>query len=549
MGTNVGRSFRHQQYPIRTKGNSRCPSHKDNDVVLLCQDCGILICITCSITEHKAHIDSFRELTHIKQDQKATLQQFVNQTENERIPKLNQEILSTQQKLSTSLPIYTNIYENIEKQRVQCQMELERVAESYKATCKQMEMATSHLLQTHTRNLEERLNKLKELSSEYKHTLQKGSVVMMYDSVMEIREMDFNSPLSPHVDITEFTPEKDRQTHLKAAMGNMKFSAEFIRALEGIEIQPNIDRNSGSQYPMSVPFKILDNPISVSQFTYKYGITSICPKSAQHAWVCNIHTNTAKLIRPKKSIFTNKFELVEEINHKNDLTDISVDPTTGMLWFCCMEEKAVYHVPSLSTPIKSFVTEDGPASICMTRDGHVVVGTWGTEGYKVVVYTTDGHVLYTAMVERSGTGVTQSITQCGVTGNIAVVSSKLISGDGSHPEDYRRHIIIFSPILQPLVLYRGEGILAQGKGKQVRDTPLTFDPYTLIYDSKGNIVIADINRNTIELINGKGTYIKTLHTNKGGQGPIGIQKDDVLWLYVLFGSGKWGLKLIKYYSH
>ncbi|XP_060068624.1 uncharacterized protein LOC132548760 isoform X2 [Ylistrum balloti] len=545
MASKYGRSILRQQYPIRTKGNSRCPSHSDNDVILQCQDCNILICVTCSITSHKTHIDSFRELSKIHNEQKSNLQAFVNQTDNEEIPKLKEEIMSSQRKLSTFEQKYKTISESIFKQRDRCKLEIDKITEEYIAICENMEKATSYLLQTHVSNLEEKLEALEKISSECKQTLQTGTAVHVYDSVSEVHEMDLDFPPTPNIDMAEFTLNKDLQSLLKQAMGDMKISPNLVKSgsrnsAQGLVTGPKFSnigvsgRSSGT-----VLYRFLESSTVITQLLYQHGITSICPTPDGRAWLCNMHTNTVKLISNKSRPLTKKAKVLQEIQHKSDLTDISLDPTTGRLWFCCGDERTIYEVSS-SKPVSKYTIEEFPASLCTTKEGQVVVGTWGTQGYNVLMYTADGRVLHTTTVESSGTGVVQSITQCPVTGNIAVVSSKLFRGDGSDPDNFRRHVIVYNSTLQPLVHYRGEGIQAV--------TPDKFDPFTVTYDSKGNIVVGDITRNTIELISGLGEYIKTLHTNKRDQGPVGIQNNDVLWSHLMFDSGKWGLKLLKYYN-
>ncbi|XP_021341843.1 uncharacterized protein LOC110442522 [Mizuhopecten yessoensis] len=558
------------QIPVRIKGHTKCPYHKDNEVVLLCQDCGILICTTCSITTHKIHIDSFCEISKITNEQKNTLLDFMNETENIEIPKLKNEIQSARNEISTSESNYKKLSVNIKKQRDQCKLDLDKITEDYLAICNKMEKGTTDLLQIHITNLEDRLDTLVKLSSECKQTLQTGTAVLVYDSVSEIKDMDLDIPQTPNIDMTEFTPDNNRQRHLEQAMGKMKTPTDHFKvglapsghSKEGPVVRPKLSKSTetGQASTGEVLYKLCDSPTVISQFSYPDGITSICPTSNGRAWLCDCKTNTVKLINNKGNFFSNKPKVIQKIQHNSNIDDISLDPTTGRLWFCCFNEGTIYEVSTSTTPVTRFTTEGypqslcvtrevtrfttegDPDSLCVTREGLVVVGTAGTQGYKVVMYTADGQVLHTSTVEGSGEGAVLSITQCGVTGNIAIVSSKLISGDGSHPNNYRNHITVYNPTLQPLVHYRGEGIQAREAV-----TPDKFGPVTVIYDSKGNIVITDYTRNTVELISGAGKYIKTLHTNKG-QGQVGIQKDDVLWSCLELDTGEWGLKLLKYYS-
>ncbi|XP_021356995.1 uncharacterized protein LOC110452670 [Mizuhopecten yessoensis] len=541
------------QIPVRIKGHTKCLYHKDNEVVLLCQDCGLLICTTCSITTHKTHIDSFQEILKNTNDKKITLLDFMNKTESIEIPKLKNEIKSARKEISTCESNYQKLSIDIKKQRDQCKLYLDKITEDYLAICNKMEKGTTDLLQIHITKLEDRLDTLVKLSSECKQTLQTGTAVHVYDSVSEIQDMDLNIPQTPNIDMAEITPCNDRQSHLERAMGKMQTATDHLQA--GLArsghskqcpvVRPKQSKSTetGQTSTGAVLYKLCDSPTVISQFQCKDEITSICPTSTGCAWLCHFKTNTVKLINNKGKFFSNKPKVIQKIQHYSNIRHISLDPTTGRLWFCCRDERTICEVSTSSTPVTRFTTEGYPRSLCVTRDGLVVVGTAGTQGYKVVMYTADGQVLQTATVEGSGMGLVLSITQCGITSNIAVVSSKLISGDSSDLNNYRRHIIVYNPTLQPLVHYRGEGI-------QAREaiTPEKFGPVSVVYDRKGNIVITDWTRNTIELISGAGKYIITLHTNKGTQGPVGIQKDDVLWSNLMLDTGEWELKLLKYYS-
>ncbi|XP_033751156.1 uncharacterized protein LOC117335329 [Pecten maximus] len=494
------------QLPIRRKGHSKCIVHRDNDVVFVCQKCNLLICTTCCLSEnHKDHIDSLRELSETRTENTNRIVDFVNDAENINIPKLNQEIISSRTKMSGYKTHYENLRKSIIDNNNQCKSHLDQLTAEYISTCDQMEAAETDIIQTHIPDLERRLDTLRNLLPEYKQTLQTGTDVLMYDSVSEIREMDPDSPPTPSIEMVEFTPSKDRQSLLKQAVGNINIPDNLLQ------------------------YSLPDHPTVMSEFTYPEIITSICPTSDGRAWLCDCTNDTVKLI-------SNNGLVIQKIQYNSKIFDISLDPTSGRLWFCSYWERTICEASTSSTPVCMFTTEDRPANLCVTREGRVVVGTRGIHD-KVVMYTADGQMLHTAIVEGSWTGAVESITQCGVTGNIAVVV------------DYKR-IIVYNPTLQPLVHYRGEGIQAQGEGIQSGEpvTPDKFGPRTVVYDSKGNIIIADGTRNTIELISGAGKYIKTLHTNTGYQGPVGIQKGDKLWSRLRLDTGEWGLKLLKHYS-
>ncbi|OWF51782.1 uncharacterized protein LOC110448629 [Mizuhopecten yessoensis] len=537
MATKDGQSILRAQYHIRNKGSSRCPDHRDNDVVLLCQTCNVLICTSCSITSHKSHIDSFLEISKIRNQHQNSLQDFVNEAEKIKIPKLNDQIISAREELSACQPKYKNISDNIKKQRDECRLELDKIMEDNLAICDKMERAETHLLHGHIVNLEVRLDTLVKLSSDCKQTLQTGNAVLVYDTVVDIKDRDFDIPQTTNTDMTEFTPGKDRQSHLEQAMGKWKTPEHLKTELatsgcsnQGPVVIPKLFESKGMQ--REILFKLCDSLTVISKFLYPFSITSICPTNEGRAWLSDWATNTVKLIN-------NKGQLVQKIQHNSDIQQISLDPATGRMWFCCTEEKTIHELSTSSTPVTRFTTKGLPFSLCVINDGQIVVGESGVKVCKLVMYTADGRVLHTATVEASGFGPVWSITQCAVTGNIAVASTTQISGDSSNPE--RSQLVVYNPTLQHLFQYRGEGI----KEQEEAISPERFDPGIVVYDSKGNIVVTDRTRHTIELISGTGTYIKTLHVNKEQLGVIGIQRGNVLWTNLKIR--KRGVKLFKYY--
>ncbi|XP_033753227.1 uncharacterized protein LOC117336722 [Pecten maximus] len=541
MATTSGLSIRHAQIPVRPKGNNRCPSHKDNDVIILCRDCNMLICRHCVIGSHKSHKDSFLDISKAKSYYQNPVKDFVTDTDMIKIPKLKKAIASAKKEKSSCEPKYKILCEKIRKERDRCKLVFDKMAENYFKACDKMEMAATDLLQAHIKNLEERLDSLGRLSSEYKQTLQTGTAVLMYDSVFEIRQMGEDIPQMPFFDVTEFIPSMNIKRYLKQEKTTIKTPTDRLepRSSFGENQNPATGQSSSG----SAQYKLRDSPTVIAMFPYSEPISSICLSPLGRAWVCDYETNLINLTN-------NKGQVIETVHHCSKISNISLDPNQGRLWFCCGDERTIYNVSASFKAVRRFTTEAEPVALCVTMEGRVVVGTWGIQGYKVVMYTANGRVLHTAIVERSGMGYVLSITQCGVTGNIAVVGSKFIGGDGSDPDNFRRHIIVYNPTLQPLVHYRGEGLQTQGEGLQAREgiIPEKFDPCRVVYDSKGNIVIADGTRNTIELISGAGQFIKTLHKNKWRQGPVGIQKDDVVWIYSVLNSQERGFRLLKYYS-
>ncbi|XP_033729925.1 uncharacterized protein LOC117319197 [Pecten maximus] len=277
--------------------------------------------------------------------------------------------------------MYDKLRKNIIDNTKKCKLELDKITEDYIALCDRMEVAAMDLIQTHITDLESRLKTLRELSSEYKQTLQTGTSVLVYDSVTEIREMDPDIPPTPNIDMAEFTPGIDRLSHLKQALGNLKLTTDHLQAGSATSghsdqrpvVRPKQSTEAGQASTGEVRYKLRDRPTVMSQFTYRGGITSVCPTSDGRAWLCDCITNTVNLI-------DNQGQVIQTIRHSSDIWDISLDPTTGRLWFCCYDDKTICEVSTSHKPVTRFTTEDGPVSLCVTREGRVVVGTGDRRG-------------------------------------------------------------------------------------------------------------------------------------------------------------------------
>ncbi|XP_033729381.1 uncharacterized protein LOC117318511 [Pecten maximus] len=431
------KSIARSQLPVRVKGDAKCKDHKNNDVVVLCQDCNALICVTCSITAHKSHIDSFIEMSKIKPRNQNIIRNFINETDNVKIPKLNQEIVSSRTKLSSCKPLYQTLRENIIDNNKECKLLSDKITKDYLSLCDEIEVTDTDLIQTHITNLEERLDTLRELSLEYKPTLQTGSAVLVYDSVSEIREMDSDIPPTPNIDITAFAPGQERYSHLKQAMGNMNIPISHLQErsanighsdqspaetdsdiaptsnIDLTAIVPGKDRQSLLRHAvanMNIPpchpraesvtchsekspiirpkqskgngqastgadqYKFRDRPTVMSLFSYPDSITAMCPTYDGRAWLCDFNTNTVMLIN-------NKGQVIQTIQHNSNIDNIGLDPTTGRLWFCCRDKRSICDVPTSSTPRHKVHYKGLPSQSVFDNGGSVYSGSGWYRGY------------------------------------------------------------------------------------------------------------------------------------------------------------------------
>lgn len=99
MASNHHRSVLRGQCVVGPRGSSKCLSHRQNDVIFVCQDCNeALICATCSTTTHGQH--NLIELSDRAKLKKRTLTEFEYETDDRKLPEIKEQIQSAKKELN-----------------------------------------------------------------------------------------------------------------------------------------------------------------------------------------------------------------------------------------------------------------------------------------------------------------------------------------------------------------------------------------------------------------------------------------------------------------
>ncbi|XP_033754069.1 uncharacterized protein LOC117337280 [Pecten maximus] len=507
MATGRPSAHKGEQLPIRVKGSSNCPNHRQKEIIFICIDCDEeLICATCSVTTHKSH--ELVELSSVKTQQNSKLEVFINNTEKHALPQLKMEIQLTHKELTKNSLYFSGIREKVTDQGLKCKKEIDNLISENKKICDKMEVLNQNLLKTHITELQRRITSLESLLNECKQTIQTGSTILTHDVVSDIQKFDSKIPNLPKQQWPQFHPCQDMLDQLKKAVGTVS--------------------TDQAQKEKVVKIKLLREPVVQSKFKFRHHITTIYPTQDSLAWVCDFESNILELIDFKG-------QTRKEIKYQDKIRDISRSAKTGNLWFCCREAKCVCEVSSSKMPVIKFRTDDPLYSICVTKDEFIVLGS----EKKVSIYTDKGVMLHSSSRHISGITSAGEITQCPLTGNIAVLSAEILQNDDSSEDNWIGQIIIYDRKLQVKSHYKGEGIKSAGE---------RFGPGSIAYDRNGNLVVADMKRHTVELVSGLGQHIKTLCSGSQGQGVIGLEDGQVLWTASEPSPGKWEVKLLKYFS-
>ncbi|XP_021339095.1 uncharacterized protein LOC110440376 [Mizuhopecten yessoensis] len=260
--------------------------------------------------------------------------------------------------------------------------------------------------------------------------------------------------------------------------------------------------------PTSQTFRLCCTRL-LSQWKARGDVSCICPAASDDmVWWCDDDSNS--LIQ-----MTSKGDVYQEVVSPSVLTDICLSPTTHNLWAVC-SNGSIMELTSGSL-ISRFNITNQPMSICCTKGDHILVGMMN----KLVKFTTDGEQSSTLTTLHSGkTSICspRRISQCPVTGNIAVLDSEhSIDGGAGKP-----YVLGLDKDLKELFEY-GE------PEHNSRDDFQPFSPWDMTYDSMGNLIIADCDNRCLHLLSGNGQYLRCLHNDTGWARLVAVDRGGILW--------------------
>ncbi|XP_060072832.1 uncharacterized protein LOC132552627 [Ylistrum balloti] len=512
---------------VRCKGSSKCPNHKQKDVVYVCLDCKILMCTTCGIkSSHKTH--NLEELDVYAPEKKSAMLEFINKSENNTLPQLREDTVSTEvqeTKVSSELKEVTN---NTKQHEKKCKHIIGVLISDITSQCEEIVRINLEKLRQHKEDTQHRYDVISAEVKECKKVLQTGTDVDVYDTEFDTIGND-RGPDKPVLQTCQYQPCTNVTYHLQQAIG--KFTVGSITTPINAQLNTSSVGNAGSGKTSDdgkssthhSPYKLLDQSAIVSQFSFATKAISICATRKGEIWVLESECKTLTLLNSKG-------EIKRKIKLEGHVQDMCVCPTTGNLWFC-NRKQTIYLMHNQETPVKQFTVSDSPTCLCVTGNRIVVLATTD----KLVACTVTGSVVCTTMNEKKTSLLPYMLSWCPVTGNVAVAYCEHVKA-----ADQRRLCVnVYDKSLKQMFTYIAGGLQ--------QNTCLKM---FIVYDSVGNLVINDQNRNIIELISGSGQFIKTLHNTVGGA--ISIDPNNVLFIQVCQevkeGKRNTTFQQIKYYE-
>ncbi|XP_021374746.1 uncharacterized protein LOC110464054 [Mizuhopecten yessoensis] len=518
------------QIPFRVKGQTSCIHHKGTCLDVYCEECKELACMKCLSTVHQSHtVCDLREMTLQK---KQDIQSFVNKTEKVDLVQIDQYITSTDKHLKDNTSNIEKLSHQLKTQTNKLKHDLDLLTVQTLSLYQQMEEDNTKLLQTYKQDLEMYSTQLKHQVQECKIALQRGSDIQVYDTGHEIQS-SATLPVKPTLCTASFSPNQNPQGHLEQAFGEVNTSDQcqgqgLLGSSTGQRLPSTQHRSKGEKELTSPVYILLPQTKVLGELISPCDITSVCPTTDGQVWTSYFYSNTLTLL-------DRKGQVIQEVTHHAEIIDISLSPTTNTLWVCDKENNITELVSGGLVHI--FSTRKTPQCICITASNHVIVGM----AKHLSKLTTKGKLVCTTPATGTGKPLVcrpYRISECPVTHNVAVVDfdNKNQGGEG------KPRVVVMDTDFKELFVYDGEVLHtyqppSQSEGER-------FNPYGVVYDSVGNLVIGDFNNKSVVLSSGCGEFLRILHKDGYCAYAIGVDKKDVLW--VVFGVNK--VKLLQYSS-
>ncbi|XP_021374843.1 uncharacterized protein LOC110464109 [Mizuhopecten yessoensis] len=508
------------QMPLRMKGQTTCSYHKGRQLDFFCEKCREPVCPKCLSSVHKGHIVC--EISEITPQKEPDIKNFIDRTEKNDLEEIGKHIKSTDTLLKDNTSTFEKLSQKLTMQTNKLKQELDMLTEQTLSLYHKMEEDNTKLIKKYKQDLEMYEKQLKQQIQECKAALQRGSHIQIYDTFCEIHSPTHSLPVKPVLGTANFTPNENSQDHLKQAFGKVTTSGQdqtltdqdwSVSTSDDLGQPSTQQQRSGAKVKKAVTtYKLLPQTKVVEEWRSPCHIGSICPTTDGQMWT--------RASGDTLTLLDRKGKVIQEITHNDYIYNISLSPTTHTLWVCDYKNNIMELVSGRLT--HRFSTKEEPRCICVTANTHVIVGM----PKHISKFTTDGKMVCTTMTKGTGKPLVctpHRISECPVTHNVAVAdfSSESDGGDG------KRHVVVMDTNFKELFVYRGDIPSTYKPTPQTGGQP--FNPWGVVYDSVGNLIIGDCINRRVLLISGGGEFLRVIHTDTGRTWAVGIDREDVLW--------------------
>ncbi|XP_069102082.1 tripartite motif-containing protein 2-like [Argopecten irradians] len=468
-----------------------------------------------TVLQQGSSLESMTFKLEIADQRTRYIRDFIDRTEQNELVQVHSYIVGAETLLKDNDSTFDQICNQLKTQTENLKKQLDNLLTETLSLYHKMKEDNAKLIQTYKQELKLYDEELKQQMRECKTILQQGSSLEIYDTECEI-DPRLHLPMKPGLGTACFNPNENPQNHLQNAFGKViaidqihtSFDQEKSVKSPDDQQQPSTQQQSKRSGEKLVTVNTLLTETKVLEvWSSPCDISSICPITDDQAWTNDITSNTITLLDRKGAV-------KQKIMHEVWISGISFSPTTQRLWVCDNEQNILELESGQLT--KRFSTKEQPRSICVTKTNHIIA----CMSNHITKYTTQGQIVLTTTMTGTVERMYQKITECPITHNVAVsCCNKYVGGDTNR-------VVVMDTNFQELFVYRGE------ISSTYKQTPPTggrpFTPWDIVYDSQGNIIIANRD-NMLLLLTGEGKLLRILHTDTVWTSAVGIDREDVLW--------------------
>lgn len=486
---------------VAREGN--CPRHPSKQAIYLCDNCdNTLACGDCVVSCHQGH--KLVKATDFIASKRERFQSFVSRMQDEIVPAMKANLTSADDRKLQKRRELGQQTAAIRLKGEQLKDEIDNKTEELIQECESAHDKNIQRLENYTSQIQS------ILANCYKQIAQLQEIIptLSVESILGVIGLNINQNFEiqePKLIDYGFKPVEDPLKNIN------NFGKMFLKDNE-------------------MPHEDLQE---LSTFTHTSGITLLHSTKNGKAWTSYSENKNVQVLDPSGAV-------KEYLKTTFIVDSCCVSPTTGSLWIgtCSSNVSEVYEISegTSTAKFKFKPVVNMTMSICIQRDSTVLLGSL----HGITAYSPSGKEICSTQFPRKksegafgmmmymfkpetkekprGRVVTwpRSIRESSVSGDLAVVDWDTASHSGSG----KPHIVVLDSNLELKFRYHGMEIPLCG----------AFKPYDACYDDKNNLVIADHDNKSIDLVSGEnGCFLRTLSFTHLCPKSVSLTK-NILWV-------------------
>ncbi|KAJ8316249.1 hypothetical protein KUTeg_006263 [Tegillarca granosa] len=477
----------------RNETETKCPTHATEDLIMHCNSCQVPICRDCITSgSHQNH-----EMVKIE-----------NAIHNKR-NELSKLIKQFKEKSSK----YAEIVNNIDKKSQEFSVSITQKINEVKARNNQLKAALDRIKSEYIKHLKDTDRGNQKSMTELKNGLQK-EMTDLNQLIEQCEEKQRNENIGMVQFVTDVKKrfEKYRSRDLIDAACLPELIARPVVDQELKDIFGQLGSKTATTVNPPLP-QNRNIPIATSVMnaqkvnTFTSDKTHVVTTGNDQAWLLNSGGRNITLV-------TSYGKVIQDINTDFGVYEAAVSASGDLFVTMCIGNK-VKKLTSHETFTDIYTAADDyeTRGITVTDTGHVLVGLCCYIYSKLVEITTSGEHIRTIQHDT--------------------VDNKLLFDSPRFICTNINGDIIVSDNRDKVVAVNKSGtkrFIYDGKERKLQKS---FDPWYVVTDKYGNIMIADYHNSVVHVLNQDGKFIKYLITREHGcNKPIGMAIDfsDRLWV-------------------